>query len=72
MHLQEVHGWAEEAGRIALHYFNVVEARVKADRSVVTAADEEIEAFIRQRIASAYPEHRVIGEEPGGARTDAE
>src|SRR3712207_8240325 len=46
---RSVHNWAEEAGRIALRYFNVVEARLKADRSVVTAADEEIEALLRQR-----------------------
>ncbi len=72
MDLERVHGWAEEAGRIALRYFNVVEARLKADRSVVTAADEEIEALLRQRIGEAYPEHGILGEEQGGVPTNAE
>ncbi len=49
MLLAQVHEWAREAGEIALHYFNDVEARVKADHSVVTAADEEIEALLRER-----------------------
>jgi myo-inositol-1(or 4)-monophosphatase len=72
MDIKEVHGWAEEAGRIALHYFNDVEARLKADQSVVTAADEEIEVLLRRRIAAAYPNHAIIGEEQGGAAPGAE
>jgi myo-inositol-1(or 4)-monophosphatase len=72
MEIKEVHGWAEEAGRIALHYFNEVEARLKADRSVVTAADEEIEVLLRRRITAAYPDHAIIGEEQGGASRGAE
>lgn len=72
MNIGRVHSWAEEAGAIALGYFNVVEARVKADRSLVTAADEEIEALLRRRIAEAYPEHGIIGEEQGGVRGAAE
>ena len=72
MDLERVHVWAEEAGRIALRYFNVVEARLKADRSVVTAADEEIEALLRQRIGEAYPEHGILGEEQGGVPTNVE
>lgn len=72
MNLGMVHSWAEEAGEIALAYFNVVEARVKADRSVVTAADEEIEALLRRRIATAFPEHGIIGEEQGRAPGAAE
>ena len=72
MNLQEVHTWVEEAGQIALHYFNVVEARVTADHSVVTAADEEIEALLRQRITEAYPDHGIIGEEQGGRLNGAE
>jgi myo-inositol-1(or 4)-monophosphatase len=72
MDLTRVHNWAEEAGEIALHYFNMVEARIKADRSVVTAADEEIEALLRKRIRAAYPKHAIIGEEQGGVSDDAE
>lgn len=70
MLVAQVHEWAHEAGRIALHYFNDVEARVKADRSVVTAADDEIEALLRERIGTAYPEHGIVGEEQGGTPAD--
>src|ERR671929_18306 len=72
MDIKEVHGWAEEASRIALHYFNDVEARLKADRSVVTAADEEIEVLLRRRVAATYPDHGIIGEEQGGTAQGAE
>lgn len=70
--IEQVHSWAEEAGQIALHYFNVAEARIKADRSVVTEADIQIEALLRERIVAAYPEHGIIGEEQGGASTTTE
>ena len=72
MEIAQVHAWAAEAGEIARRYFNAVEARVKADRSVVTAADEEIEQMLRRRICDAYPDHAIIGEEQGGIATDAE
>src|SRR5919199_985576 len=72
MGIKVVHGWGGEGGNIAPHFFNSVEARLKADRSVVTAADEEIEVLLRRRIAGAYPEHAIIGEEQGGATPGAE
>lgn len=72
MELEQVRGWAQEAGRIALQYYNVVEARRKADRSFVTAADEEIEQMLRARIKAAYPQHGILGEEQGRYHTDAE
>ncbi len=71
MNLQIVHGWAEEAGEISRHYFNRVEAQIKADRSVVTAADVEIEHLLRERIHATYPDHSIIGEEQGGDRSNA-
>ena len=71
MNLQTVRDWAEEAGKISLHYFNEVEVRIKADRSVVTAADEEIEQLLRNRIRAAYPDHSIIGEEQEGGHSDA-
>jgi myo-inositol-1(or 4)-monophosphatase len=70
--IEQVHSWAEEAGKIALHYFNVAEARIKADRSVVTEADIQIEMLLRSRIVAAYPEHAIIGEEQGGASRETE
>jgi fructose-1,6-bisphosphatase/inositol monophosphatase family enzyme len=37
----------------------------KADATLVTQADAEVESHIRQRIADAFPEHGVLGEEFG-------
>ena len=40
----------------------------KADGTFVTLADRAIEALLRERIAEAYPDHAVLGEEAGGGR----
>ena len=37
----------------------------KPDRSFVTEADQAIERGIRGRIAAAYPDHGLVGEEYG-------
>jgi myo-inositol-1(or 4)-monophosphatase len=72
MELQQVRTWAREAGKIALNYYNAVEARRKPDRSYVTAADEEIEQLLRANIKATYPEHGISGEEQGQQNVDAE
>lgn len=72
MNLEQVRTWATEAGAIALHYYNAVEVRRKPDRSVVTAADEEIERLLRERIMATYPQHGIIGEEGKNHQLDAE
>jgi myo-inositol-1(or 4)-monophosphatase len=72
MELQQVRAWTREAGAIALGYYNTVEARRKPDRSYVTAADEEIEQLLRQRIKAAYPDHGIVGEEQGQHNVNAE
>lgn len=64
--LAQVHAWVAEAGRIALELLPTITVRRKADRSPVTEADERIETMLRQRIASAFPGHAVVGEEHGG------
>jgi myo-inositol-1(or 4)-monophosphatase len=61
----EVRAWARECGMLARRYFNAVTGRRKADRSWVTQADEEIELFLRARIARNYPHHGIMGEEGG-------
>ena len=64
----ELEKWVREAGQIALSYFNHgVAVHRKADRSLVTEADEEIESFLTARLRVAYPEHSIIGEEGGRA-----
>lgn len=72
MNVEQVRTWARESGAIALHYYNAVEARRKPDRSMVTAADEEIERLLRARIMDAYPQHGIVGEEGKNHQADAE
>ncbi|HXV29709.1 MAG TPA: inositol monophosphatase, partial [Sinorhizobium sp.] len=60
---------AREAGATALDYFNrretlVVETK-RDPQDVVSIADREVEHLIRSRIADAYPEDGVLGEEYG-------
>jgi myo-inositol-1(or 4)-monophosphatase len=55
--------WARQAGEIALSYFNRVEGTRKADRSLVTDADLEIEELLVGLIKAAHPDHGIIGEE---------
>jgi histidinol phosphatase-like enzyme (inositol monophosphatase family) len=57
---------AREAGEITRHYFNgsFVTER-KADRSFVTNADREAEAYIRSAITKSFPSDGILGEEEG-------
>lgn len=58
---------AREAGALALNYFEnrerlVIEA--KADpQDLVSIADKNVETLIRERIAAAFPDDGIIGEE---------
>ena len=55
---------AAEAGRVVMrHYAAGAAARVKADRSPVTDADEEAEALILARLAELFPGVQVVAEE---------
>lgn len=58
---------ADTADAISVHHFRRAETgvRMKSDGTPVTEADEEIERVLRQEIASAFPEHDVLGEEEG-------
>lgn len=61
------------AGKHTLRYYgHRVHHADKGDGSPVTIADREAEALIRERIASRYPDHGILGEEygetNGGAR----
>ena len=61
--LDLVKEWARQAGQIALGYFNRVEGTRKADRTLVSDADLEIEDLLTGNIRSVYPAHGIIGEE---------
>ncbi len=57
---------AREGGRRTLAYFNAATpVEQKADGTPVTRADREAEAAMRARIARAYPDHAILGEEEG-------
>jgi histidinol-phosphatase len=56
---------AREAGRITLEYFNHdgLEVERKDDNSPVTIADRRAEEYLRRRIAEAFPDDAIHGEE---------
>jgi myo-inositol-1(or 4)-monophosphatase len=57
---------AWQAGRQTLaHYQTGVTVQRKVDRSVVTVADRQAEQLLRERIATRFPEHAIVGEEFG-------
>ncbi|MCU0493727.1 MAG: inositol-phosphate phosphatase, partial [Chloroflexaceae bacterium] len=70
--IAEICAWARESGDIARGYFNNVARERKADTSVVTQADREIEAMLRVRLRERYPDHGVMGEEGGIGEIDRE
>ncbi len=66
------HALLDETDVLALRHFEAgVTAARKADRTLVTAADTEVERTIRERIADRYPEHGLMGEEYGSEAADA-
>lgn len=53
------------------HWETGVSARLKADRSPVSVADEEAEQVIRAELRARFPDHGFQGEEYGRERADA-
>lgn len=63
------HHLLDETDRIAMsHFGGQVAATAKADDTLVTAADTEIEQRLRERIGAAFPSHGFLGEELGAWR----
>ena len=61
-------GIAQEAGALIMgHYKAGAEARLKADRSPVTIADEEAEQLILAALARDFPGVPVVAEEEAAA-----
>ena len=61
-------GLAERAAAIGMSIFrhDGVRVTLKADLTPVTQADTQIETMVREQIAAAIPDDRVLGEEEGG------
>lgn len=56
----------QEAGRLTLeHFYARVGFERKADDSPVTIADRQAEQHLRSRIAAAFPDDAILGEEYG-------
>lgn len=67
-HLQTLAGIAQAAGVVVMrHYEAGCDARVKADRSPVTDADEEAEKLILAELARHFPGVPVVAEEEAAA-----
>jgi fructose-1,6-bisphosphatase/inositol monophosphatase family enzyme len=57
---------SEEVEKLAMSYFNKgIEVVEKSDGSPVTRADKEVERFIRDALATKFPEDAILGEEEG-------
>jgi histidinol-phosphatase len=56
---------AKQAGQITLEYFrrNDLDVELKCDDTPVTAADRRAEECLRSRIAAAFPDDGILGEE---------
>jgi myo-inositol-1(or 4)-monophosphatase len=64
---------AREAGAQLRHFFaQGVETEYKGDVDLVTVADRTSEKLIRERLAEAFPEHGVYGEEGTRERMEGE
>jgi histidinol-phosphatase len=64
--LDFAHAVLDETDAIALrHVAGGLTVSAKPDRTLVTQADTEIETHLRDRIADAFPEHTIAGEEFG-------
>jgi 3'(2'), 5'-bisphosphate nucleotidase len=67
-HLQTLVQIAQAAGTVVMrHYEAGCDARIKADRSPVTDADEEAERLILAELARAFPGVPVVAEEAAAA-----
>jgi histidinol-phosphatase len=70
--LELAHAACDEADALARAAFRRdLEISTKPDRTFVTQADTAIERAIRSRIAAAYPDHGLVGEEYGTEAADA-
>jgi myo-inositol-1(or 4)-monophosphatase len=59
----ELEAIAVRAGEIALSRFRSVAAERKSDRTLVTAADREVEAFLVRALGELLPDAGILGEE---------
>lgn len=62
---------AYEAGKIMLKHFNAKDiSSYKGDKTIVTLADKEINAYLINRVKEKFPAHSVDGEEEQFGKSD--
>ena len=61
-HIKEL---ARSAGAIALGHFRNVTPTWKEDRSYITQADLDVQAYLREALDAAYPDDGIVAEENG-------
>jgi histidinol-phosphatase len=70
--LEAAHAACDAADEVArAHFRRDLAIESKPDRSFVTQADTAIERLIRERLAEAFPDHGLVGEEYGVDAGDA-
>jgi myo-inositol-1(or 4)-monophosphatase len=62
-YLQTAAEFAQIAGETAAGYFRHIDARRKADGSLVTVADETVDRLLCDALQQRYPDHAVLSEE---------
>lgn len=67
-----ISGIVFQAGVMAMEYQDTIQGSQKADNSLVTKADREVEAFLTEKLLEAYPHAVVLGEETAAAMTREE
>jgi myo-inositol-1(or 4)-monophosphatase len=65
---------ATASGDLIRPYFGASDlgVQLKADETIVTKADRDAEALMREMIGRRFPDHGILGEEYGEERPDAE
>lgn len=63
--IEQVIGWARQAGQVALRHFKNIKPQYKSDSTFLTEVDLEVENFLAKRIQAVFPEHNLLGEEGG-------
>jgi fructose-1,6-bisphosphatase/inositol monophosphatase family enzyme len=65
---------AAKSGAVIQPYFSQagLAVEIKEDRTIVTRADREAEAVMRELIRKTYPRHGILGEEFGAENESAE
>jgi len=65
--------FVQTAGKLAVERQRLVTRSYKADGSILTQVDRELDQFLRDSIVSLYPESNVITEEnPAGSETEVD